>query len=123
MIRHDAASPLYMQIKELIQKEIENGHYTDGDKLPSEREMCEAYGVSRIPVRKALELLEAEGLIQSFQGKGSFVRTPVIRNNLVHIRTFSETLSQQGYSGYTKIVSFDEENPDSGIDMLLEKDN
>ena len=120
MIQHNAASPLYMQIKNLLQREIEDGRYADGDKLPSEREMCEAYGVSRIPVRKALELLEAEGLIQSYQGKGSFVRAPVIRNNLVHIRTFSETLAQQGYSGHTKIISFEENNSDSGIDMLLD---
>lgn len=113
MIQHNAATPLYQQIKNQIEIEIEQGHYAAGDKLPSEREMCEAYAVSRIPVRKALELLEAEGLIQSFQGKGSFVRAPKIRNNLVHIQTFAETLAQQGYSGYTRIVSYEEHCTDS----------
>lgn len=120
MIQHDAATPLYLQIKNLLQKQIEEGCYTDGDKLPSEREMCEAYGVSRIPVRKALELLEAEGLIQSFQGKGSFVSAPKIRNNLVHIQTFAETLAQQGYSGHTSIVSYEEHCSDSSFDVLLD---
>lgn len=119
MVRHDGGAPLYLQIKNLLQREIEEGRYVDGDKLPSEREMCESYSVSRIPVRKALELLEAEGLIQSFQGKGSFVRAPRIRNNLVHIRTFAETLAQQGYSGHTRIVAFEEHSADTSFDMLL----
>lgn len=118
MIQHNAATPLYQQIKNHIETEIEQGRYAAGDKLPSEREMCEAYAVSRIPVRKALELLEADGLIQSFQGKGSFVCTPKIQNNLVHIQTFAETLAQQGYSGYTRIVSYDERCTDPGFEIL-----
>lgn len=120
LIQHNTATPLYQQIKNQIEIEIEEGRYTTGDKLPSEREMCEAYAVSRIPVRKALELLEAEGLIQSFQGKGSFVSAPKIQNNLVHIQTFAETLAQQGYSGYTRIVSYEERCSDPGFEMLLD---
>lgn len=120
MIRHDAATPLYLQIKNSIQRQIEEGHYADGDKLPSESQMCKAYSVSRIPVRRALEMLESEGLIRSFQGKGSFVKTPKIRNDLVRIRTFSETLAQQGYSGRTKIICFEQHNTDSSVDMILD---
>lgn len=119
MIQHDAQTPLYLQIKNLIQRQIEDGIYADGDKLPSESQMCQKYSVSRIPVRKALEMLEAEGLIQSFQGKGSFVKTPRIRNDLVHISTFAETLTHQGYSGHTKIVSF-RENNDPAAQVLLD---
>ena len=120
MIRHDGAMPLYLQIKNQIRQEIEAGRYASGDKLPSEREMCETYGVSRIPVRKALEQLETEGLIQSFQGKGSFVRTPLMQNNLVHISTFSQNLAQQGYEGHTELISFETHNPNSGYDMMLD---
>lgn len=120
MIQHNAAIPLYQQIKNQIETDIEDGRYAPGDKLPSEREMCKEYAVSRIPVRKALELLEADGLIQSFQGKGSFVCAPKIRNSLVHIQTFSETLAQQGYSGCTRIISYDEHCADSGFDVWLD---
>lgn len=122
MIRHNAAEPLYQQIRDLIRREIREGRYADGDKLPSEREMCESYGVSRIPVRKALELLEAEGLITSHQGKGSFVRRPVIRDRLVHISTFAQTLAQQGYRGYTKIISFEEHSYNTDGALLLQTD-
>lgn len=120
MLRQDGQTPLYLQIKNLIQRQIEEGMYADGDKLPSESQMCQAYSVSRIPVRKALGMLEAEGLIQSFQGKGSFVKTPKIRNDLVHISTFAETLAHQGYCGHTKIVSFCENNTDPAVQVLLD---
>ena len=118
--RPDGAMPLYLQIKNQLRQEIEAGHYAAGDKLPSERELCETFSVSRIPVRKALEQLEAEGLIQSFQGKGSFVKTPLMQNNLVHISTFSQNLAQQGYEGHTVIVSFEAHNPDPAGDGMLD---
>ena len=118
MAKQAASAPLYMQIKENIQHKIEEGVYADGDKLPSERELCEIFSVSRIPVRKALELLESEGLIHSFQGKGSFVKAPRLRSNLVHIQTFAETLAQQGYNGHTEIAGFEEGANDSRL-MLL----
>ena len=108
MTKQDSSAPLYLQVKNHIQRQIEEGRYADGDKLPSERQLCEQFSVSRIPVRKALEMLEAEDLIRSFQGKGSFVNAPKMRSNFVRIQTFAETLAQQGYSGYTKIVGFDE---------------
>ena len=108
MAKQAASAPLYMQIKENIQRKIEEGVYADGDKLPSERALCETFSVSRIPVRKALEMLESEGLIRSFQGKGSFVKAPRLRSNLVHIQTFAETLAQQGYNGHTEIAGFEE---------------
>lgn len=119
MIRHNSDTPYYMQIKMEIEAEIEAGIYTDGDKLPSERELCLKYGVSRIPVRKALELLEVQGRIHSVQGKGSFVTAPKLQNNLVRISTFAQTLQQQGYQGHTKIQRFEEHCMDSGYDMIL----
>ncbi len=118
MTKQTASAPLYLQIKNSLQQKIEEGHYNDGDKLPSERELCEIYSVSRIPVRKALEMLESEGLIRSFQGKGSFVKAPRLRSNLVRIQTFAETLAQQGYTGFTKIIGFEEGHTDSRL-MLL----
>lgn len=123
MIRHNSETPYYMQIKEEIEAEIAAGVYCVGDKLPSERELCLKYGVSRIPVRKALELLEAQGRIRSAQGKGSFVTAPKLQNNLVRISTFAQTLEQQGYRGYTRIQNFSERCTDSGYDMILGASN
>ncbi|WP_425271120.1 winged helix-turn-helix domain-containing protein [Micromonospora arborensis] len=56
-----------------IRDKIASGEYAPGDKLPSLREMIAHYGVSAEPVRSALLILQAEGLIEGHQGKGTYV--------------------------------------------------
>jgi len=56
-----------------IVKQINSGGFAVDQRLPSEKEFCERFGVSRPIVREALERLRAEGLIRSRQGAGSFV--------------------------------------------------
>lgn len=65
--------PLYEQIYQKISKAIESKQYLPGDKLPSEKELSEQYGVSRITSKKALEILSDEGKITRIVGKGSFI--------------------------------------------------
>ena len=48
----DYRMPLYMQLKEIIIKRIEDGEYLPGEKIPSEREMADTYGVNRMTVKK-----------------------------------------------------------------------
>ncbi|MFD1851857.1 FadR/GntR family transcriptional regulator [Oceanobacillus bengalensis] len=65
---------LYIQIYTQILDEIERGSFKIGDKLPTERELCEQFGVSRAPVRQALSALELNGYIFSRQGEGVYVQ-------------------------------------------------
>lgn len=65
---------LYIQIYDQILFEIQQGTFEIGDKLPSERELCEQFGVSRVPVRQALSALELNGFIFSRQGEGVYVK-------------------------------------------------
>ncbi|MFS8302013.1 FadR/GntR family transcriptional regulator [Bacillus altitudinis] len=71
---------LYIQIYHQILSEIQLGSFQIGDKLPSERELCEQFGVSRAPVRQALSALEMNGIIYSRQGEGVFVKSTTIHN-------------------------------------------
>ena len=59
----EAAQPLYHRVYREIARDIESGMLQPGDRLPSERWFCDEHGVSRATVRRALEELMAEGLV------------------------------------------------------------
>jgi GntR family transcriptional regulator len=65
--------PLYFQLARLLTQEISTGRWSAGDRIASEPEICETYGVSRATVRQALLRLENESLIQRLKGRGTFV--------------------------------------------------
>ena len=64
---------LYEQVARMILNSIADGIYTKGDILPSEKDLIEMTGVSRITVREALKKLAEMGVIETRKGKGSFV--------------------------------------------------
>lgn len=68
-----ATHPYYKHIYDDLLEKISSGKLNPGDKLPSEKELCDMFGVSRITSKKALELLAEEGRISRLPGKGSFV--------------------------------------------------
>lgn len=63
----------YEQIYNAMLKQLEEGKFKEGDKLPSESELIQKYGVSRGTVRKAVDLLQERGYVQKIHGKGIFV--------------------------------------------------
>lgn len=65
------------QVREQLLTAIQNGDYPPGSALPSERVLCETFGVSRVSVREAVAGLEAMGLITVQHGRGAFVRDSV----------------------------------------------
>ena len=68
----NAARPLYHRVYKQIAHEIEQGALDPGDRLPSERWFCDELGVSRATVRRAIEELVAEGLVEP-RGRGTVV--------------------------------------------------
>ncbi|ASS76153.1 GntR family transcriptional regulator [Tumebacillus algifaecis] len=65
--------PLYIQVKDAVLAEIKRGEWKAGDKLPTERVLSEKLQVSRNTVSQAYQELEAEGILSSVQGRGTFV--------------------------------------------------
>src|SRR5512137_451036 len=65
------------QIAEQIRTSILAGEFTPGEKLPPERELAELFGVSRPSVREALNTLAAAGMVESYQGGGTVVKSLV----------------------------------------------
>jgi GntR family transcriptional regulator len=68
--------PLYQQLADRLRRQIAEGAYRIGDRLPSEDALGEEFGVSRITVRAALDQLSSAGLLRRQRGKGTFVSAP-----------------------------------------------
>lgn len=97
MLVPDSATPLYLQLEEILRQEILSGSRREGDKLPTENELVEQYKVSRITVRRAVEELCKEGLVVRHPGKGTFVTGVVMRNDLEEPRGWTENAVANGY--------------------------
>lgn len=97
---------LYLQLADSLIEQIKNGTFSEGSLLPSERELCEEYGISRTTVRQALQKLSQEGYVNSIQGKGTFVSRPQIRQELSSIYSFDEDMRRLGKTPETRVMDF-----------------
>ncbi|MDU4597800.1 MAG: GntR family transcriptional regulator [Clostridium sporogenes] len=98
--------PLHFQIKEILQEMIENEELKPGDAVPTERELCEIQGVSRMTVNKAIMSLVNEGLLYREQGKGTFVAKPKENKEIAGLKSFSDVMQDKGLKTETRILFF-----------------
>ena len=92
----NAPVPLYQQVKNALEAEITAGIYNPDGRLPSERELCERFGVSRMTARQALKELERDGKVFSRVGKGTFIAEPKIAQQLRKLTGFSQDILTRG---------------------------
>ena len=100
----DSSRPLYVQLMQKIKNSIGNEELQVGARIPTEQDMCSAYGVSRITVRKAIADLEKQGILEKKQGKGTFVTVPAIRRKLHEVNSFHDTCRMNGKKPSTKVL-------------------
>jgi GntR family transcriptional regulator len=111
--------PLYYRIKRDLLAAIEEGTLKAGDRVPSERELTERYGVSRMTARHALGTLEQEGFLQRVQGKGTFVAPPKLEQPLVGLNSFTEDMRMRGLLPSTQVRSVTVEPAGERLGALL----
>lgn len=97
--------PLYYQIKTRLLEQIETGQLKPGDRVPSERELTERFGVSRMTARQALVEMETQGFLVRVQGKGTFVATPKLEQPLVMLTSFTEDMRRRGLEAGARVLS------------------
>lgn len=104
--------PLYNLLMQHLLEKIETAMKAD-ERLPSEREICVQYGVSRATVRQALEALEHMGRIYRVQGRGTFVSPRKVHQGLPHFYSFSTAMKKLGKKPVSLVLSFSEQSADS----------
>jgi len=110
-IDKDLPIPYHYQLRELLRDEIASGHWVVGERLPSERELCEAFNLSRTTIREAIDALVNEGLLRREKGRGTFIAKPKITEKWLETPdSFTDSMLEQGYQLETKVLSLTVEN-------------
>lgn len=105
MLDFSGRTQLYFQLYDILLKEITNGKYKAGELLPTENDLIEQYGISRVTVRKAMDLLQQDGLIVKKRGYGTYVCPKKMEQNMKKVMHFSEEMEQRGVKSSTKMIS------------------
>lgn len=95
-----SGAPLYKEVKRKVIESVRHGEWKPGDVIPSERKLCERFGVSMGTIRKAVDELSGEGFLIRQQGRGTFVAT---HNQDRYLFAFFHIIRQDGYKEYPKV--------------------
>ena len=105
-IDKDIPIPYHYQLRELLRDEITSGRWDLGERLPSERELCEAFQLSRTTIREAIDALVDEGLLRREKGRGTFIAEPKITEKWLGAPdSFTQSMQEQGYQIETKVLN------------------
>jgi GntR family transcriptional regulator len=99
-----ASQPLYHRVYRQIAREIESGALQPGDRLPSERWLCDELGVSRATVRRAIEELVTDGLVEG-RGRGSFVTGDALVEPPNTLMSLSELGRSRGLEASSEVLA------------------
>jgi GntR family transcriptional regulator len=118
-LARSSAQPLHAQLKEDILRNLRSGKLPSDSPIPSERELCEKYDISRTTVRKAIADLTHEGWLYVVSGKGTFVSGQPLKQDIEPLVGFSQDLERQGVLVVTEILSFQRMDADDELSHLL----
>jgi GntR family transcriptional regulator len=111
--------PMYHQLKELVSEKIESGEWSPGYRLPTEAELSREFGVSRITVRHAMQLLQNQGMLERKQGRGTFVAQPKFAHNLMSMYQDGMNVAQMGRQPQIEVVSLELKSPPASVAARL----
>ena len=96
--------PLYYQLAELIRERVRAGDLAPGDQLPSERELAEQAGISRMTARQAVAYLVRDGTLTVRHGVGTFVAEPKLTYDALHLLGFTEETMRHGEAVGSRVL-------------------
>jgi GntR family transcriptional regulator len=107
--------PLYHQLQNVLKSEIESGKWKWNERIPSELELAEHFGVSKITVRQALQELSKVGYIRREQGKGTFVSRRKFDEGPRELTSFTEEMRRHDLRATSRILAQFETEADARV--------
>ena len=97
--------PLYARVKDHILDNIHSGAWAPGSRVPSENELVETFGISRMTANRALRELAADGYLARVPGVGTFVKEQTARTSLMELRNIAEEIEARGHTHSSRLVT------------------
>lgn len=106
---------LYQEVSNQLKQDIINGKYPLGTMIPTENELVEQYNVSKITIRKAVQLLVDDGYVQKQSGKGTIVLSNRPFNIMSRAQSYTSLLDQEGKKVDTEVLKIEEVEESSSL--------
>lgn len=119
-ISSNRPNPLYQQVKEYILEQIESGSWLPNSRVPSENELVEQMGVSRMTANRALRELTNAGRLVRIQGVGTFVAPLKPQGALLEIKSISDEIVEWGGRHTCEVILLTEEKVDGKLAEAME---
>lgn len=119
-IEYNSSSTIYEQVANIIQENIANNIWTEGNKIPPENELSSHFNVSRGTVRKAISILVDKGYLEKIHGKGTYVTENKISYPFTQqLISYAESMKEKDIDFDTVVLSKKVINPNNKIQKLL----
>lgn len=112
----DAASPKYARIADTIRQRIARGTWPRDAKLPTNEALAEEFGVSRVTVRQAVDILAREGIVEARQGRGTFVTGTPPQDRWLRVETSLAALAEVYRDTSPEILNIAESNAEPRLE-------
>ncbi len=98
---------IYKSIADRLRLRLNSSDYNIGSPLPGEKALAKEFGVARMTIRKALDLLVSWGLVERRHGSGTFVARKDVHHETTNLTGLVEVLRQQGKEVQSKVLQFE----------------
>ncbi|MBA2400463.1 MAG: GntR family transcriptional regulator, partial [Bradyrhizobium sp.] len=111
----DSHVPKYAQIADIFRQRIARGIWAQGLRLPANEELAAEFGVSRVTIRQAVELLARDGIIEAQQGRGTFIRGTPKHDRWLRVETTLSDLAEVYRDTSPEIINISESRIDAPV--------
>lgn len=119
-LAQDSPVPLYLRVKHMISQRIYDGTWPVNKKIPSESELVNLLGCSRMTVNRALRKLTTEGLLVRIQGVGSFVAEGQGRTALFQVNNIAEEILARNHKHHAQVLVLEKIQANAEQSVLMQ---